>query len=192
MGWPLGGNWDRATTPPGASFADVAQIMAAICTGINQRESQYFTNGIIDNTVTQWYNTGDGTSGATVAYPTAASFAGPVLRGYFLKNLLESAKDAIEACFGAGAATWKEHAYVASPGTNPSITFASVWAIATTGYTWNPTVFWDPDNYAILRRCLDQMIYLYMSEMNYSNLPWGPSSYNFNGISNTVKYISVL
>ena len=37
MGWPLNGDWDRATTPPGASLADIATICEAICRGHRER-----------------------------------------------------------------------------------------------------------------------------------------------------------
>jgi len=38
MGWPLNGDWDRATTPPGASTADLAAIMCAICIAVKERD----------------------------------------------------------------------------------------------------------------------------------------------------------
>lgn len=37
MGWPLNGDWDRATTPPGASLADMASICESICRGHRER-----------------------------------------------------------------------------------------------------------------------------------------------------------
>lgn len=37
MGWPLNGDWDRATTPPGASLADMGIICESICRGWRER-----------------------------------------------------------------------------------------------------------------------------------------------------------
>lgn len=37
MGWPLNGDWDRATTPPGASLADMALICESICRAHRER-----------------------------------------------------------------------------------------------------------------------------------------------------------
>lgn len=69
MGWPINnGDWDRATTPPGASAADITTILAALCLGVNERR---VARGL---TETQFHYTE--ALDVTKARPVAADFSG--------------------------------------------------------------------------------------------------------------------
>lgn len=168
MPWPLGGNWDRATTPPGASTADIAPILAALCLAVNQRESQ-MTIGYYPDTAlseTQFFYTGNGTAGSKKARPLSSDFAGPI-RGssgkQLIKNTLLAIKDAISGLVENPLYCWSRVALVSPVGTFLHWRFGSVggdptlyvWAAANVGRTWNPDDALWADNYLILRAALN-------------------------------------
>lgn len=161
MGWLHNKQLDRATTPPGASTQDVAVMLSQLCKAVNQREAAAI-NGA---TLTQWFYTGDGTSGASKTYPLASDWSGSI-RGQLPKNALLAIKDGIEnlfallptKSFGFLTALWDGDPSV----TSDLWTFANVWSYATTGYTWQATTNpLHPHNFIILMRALDCLKYTY-------------------------------
>jgi hypothetical protein len=91
MGWPLSGNWDRATTPPGASTADLSAILAALCVAVNQREHFLSMDGssVYNGAETSWTGIGH-------ARPSAADFNGISLRGDGVKTLMQQLHSRID------------------------------------------------------------------------------------------------
>jgi hypothetical protein len=101
MGWPLGGDWDRATTPPGASTADLSMIMEAIALAIGQRQS-LVANGVATETSaeTSWYYTDAISGAARKRRPVASDFNGVWIHGPCVKRFVEDAQAAIDALCG--------------------------------------------------------------------------------------------
>ncbi len=75
MSWPLSGNWDRATTPPGASTEDRGAILEALCRAYNERRD-YCHGGLIPHQSFVYTS-----AGAFSDFPTAAQFAGALNGG---------------------------------------------------------------------------------------------------------------
>lgn len=83
MGWPLGGNWDRATTPPGASKADLAMMLAAFCLAVNERQALC---GKTERAFVYNY------AGDSKTRPTAADFSGSAIFPYNVSAVYEDVK----------------------------------------------------------------------------------------------------
>lgn len=159
MGWLHNKQLDRASTPPGASTQDVAVMFSQLCKAVNQREAAAIVDGV---TLTQWFYTGDGTSGASKTYPLASDWSGSI-RGQLPKNALLAIKDGIEGLLGLGSYKFLTALWDGDPNvTLNTWTVSSVWTYATTGYTWQPTTNpLHPHNFIILMRALDCLKYTY-------------------------------
>lgn len=159
MGWLHNKQLDRATTPPGASTQDVAVMLSQLCKAVNQREAAAIVDGVA---LTEWFYTGDGTSGTSKTYPLASDWIGSI-RGQLPKNALLAIKEGIENLLGLNSykfltALWDGDPSVALN----SWTVSSVWTYATTGYIWQPTTNpLHPHNFIILMRALDCLKYTY-------------------------------
>ena len=91
MGWPLNGDWDRATTPPGASTADMAHVMAAICNAVNERRGIALDGRLA---LVDWPIESIG--GPTSTSPTASDFGEIAIFSPFVSEMLELMYDSID------------------------------------------------------------------------------------------------
>ena len=91
MGWPLNGDWDSATTPPGATTADLAHVMAAICNAINERRG-IALDGRLD--LVEWPIESIG--GPTSTSPAASDFNAIATFSPFISEMLELMYDSID------------------------------------------------------------------------------------------------
>lgn len=159
MGWPLLGQWDRETTPPGASMADLPAICAALCKAINQREKySFYYGGAATGTETAFTYK----QGSSKTYPTAADFAPTTgtrnaLNGAIVRGLLSQMKNAIEDMVdGFNSRFWTDSNFTAR------WDVADLWAAASTGLdAWDLSApVTKADNWLILKNALNQLRYI--------------------------------
>ena len=153
MGWPLGGNWDRATTPPGASGADLPAICAAICTAINNRalwRSYNLSTGAAAGTQ---YNIHYSLASSAI-YPTAAQFGAALqntLNDGFVQQFWTDCKTAIDAI---AASFYTDNTFATK------WTSSTLWTAAGTGLgSWDTTKnWWYPDNWLRIKAAVTLLI----------------------------------
>ena len=102
MGWqPYLVQPDRAHGA-GLAFGQIPQALSDLCLAVNQRESQMYFGSIPE---TQFYYTGDGTSGPKKSRPLASDWQVYPIRSTdantFICNVLKSIKAAIKAMVDA-------------------------------------------------------------------------------------------
>lgn len=153
MGWPLGGNWDRATAPPGASGADLPAICEAICKAINDRAlyRSYDSSGTANGT--QYSIHYDATHTAT--YPTAAQFGASMvnpLNNGFVQTFWADCKTAIDAI----ASSFRTDNTFAT-----AWSASSLWSAAGAGLgAWDTTKNWGyVDNWLRIKAALSLLRY---------------------------------
>lgn len=171
MAWPLLGQWDRETTPPGASVADLPTICAALCKAINQRRkySFYFEGAASGSEASFTY-----AQGLSKEYPTAADFSPTVgtrnaLNGSIVRGLLSQMKSAIEDMVdGFNSRFWTDSNFTArwEPET--------LWAAASVGLdAWDISApVTKADNWLILKNALNLLRYI---KPQLAGLPTGTS-----------------
>lgn len=99
MGWFKDGDWDRATTPPGASTGEIAVVMAQIARAINQRWAVIIrgaNTAADDGNEYRWYYTDALAAEERAVRPTAAQFAGAKIRGACVRRFVIDAQAQID------------------------------------------------------------------------------------------------
>lgn len=163
MGWPLLGQWDRETTPPGASVADLPAVIASLCKALNLRRkySLYSAGNPIGDEIAFTYK-----QGSTSTYPTASDLTptigtrnavnGPIVRG-ILSDLIDGLEELVDN--SPSPKFWKSSSF------NTGVwSYSDLIAYASTGlsaFDLNAPVT-QADNWLILKRSLDQLRYLRM------------------------------
>lgn len=153
MGWPLSGNWDRATTAPGADTVDIGAIIVAIATAINTIETDLHPTYL---TTTQWYYTNNTTSGPKKTFIVRADFTGVIIDGNLAKKFQTDAASAITSMC--------THFYATNPVVTADFTkwtYSALLAAASTGVTWDATAK-SPlraDNWIILKNMIELLRY---------------------------------
>jgi hypothetical protein len=194
MGWPLGGDWDRATTPPGASTADITVLLSALCRGVNERRQQVFkidqnlspptpSVNCVSTALIPFYYTGDGTSGASSNYPTPANWDGN-LYSPLVKNSLIAIRNSIDTVVDDGVSSGSRWMNGATPWT-----FTNLWTAASAGLTWDPDDLHSPDNYLILKNALDLLTVIRFKSKPGKVIGW--TYYDMDGFGATTTLDNV-
>lgn len=161
MAWHRNKQWDRFTTPPGASTADLSTIISQICIAINQRRAHISTDGYGDSVLSavNWPVNSD--LSVSLPLPTASDFDCSI-HGKCTKYFLEHAPSQIQSLLGIS-----EDNFIRSfSGGTPARywTYADLWAEAGTGLpAYDATKALFAPNYIRLANALDLLKNVTMS-----------------------------